>query len=513
MGTIVKMERITKRFASLIANDSVDFSLEEGEIRALIGENGAGKTTLMRILYGQYTPDEGIIYINEVKHTYDISGAMKLGIGMVHQNFMQIPNMSILENIILGRGPQKKLFIDYKTESGKIRETLLKFGMKTSLETPIGSLSVGERQKIEIIKSLYLGAKLLILDEPTAVLTPQETDELFSIIQNLKEEHKSIIFISHKLKEVIAIADKITVMRKGKVVARFNKGDVNENDIAQAMIDKQDIQQISNLQESKIGKTILEVQNMWFFNDEGIPKLKNFSLDVKQGEILGIGGVEGNGQTELTNLLIGTLQPVSGRIILNGSDITSNSIRERRDLGIGYIPDDRMTEGLALEATIEDNLICGAEYQQFFNHCMVLKNKEITSYTQQLIEKFDIRGVSTGNPIKSLSGGNLQKAVLARELSRSPKILIASQVTRGLDIGATTFVRKHLIKQKRNGIGIILVSADLEELISLSDRIIVMYEGTCTGEITEVSQVTEAQIGLMMGGIKYSGGALNNANR
>jgi simple sugar transport system ATP-binding protein len=504
MGTIAKLEGITKRFGSLVANDSVEFSVEEGEIHALIGENGAGKTTLMRILNGQYKPDEGNIFVDGIKTTYNISGAMKLGIGMVHQNFMQIPKMSILENIILGRGPQKKVFIDYKTESVKIKELLYKFGMKTPLGTPIGLLSVGERQKIEIIKSLYLGARLLILDEPTAVLTPQETDGLFTIIQNLKKENKSIIFISHKLKEVVAIGDRITVMRKGQIVALFKKGEVNETDIAEAMIGKQNLKQIGGLKNSNIGRTVLEVKNMWYFNDEGIPKLKNFSIEVKQGEILGIGGVEGNGQTELTNLLIGTLQPVNGSIILDGNDITSTSIRKRRDLGMGYIPEDRMTEGLALDADIEDNLICGAENKHPFNHYMILLKGEITSYAHQLINKFDIRGVNKGQPIKSLSGGNLQKIVLARELSRSPKILIASQVTRGLDIGATIFVHNHLIEQKSNGIGIIMVSADLDELISLSDRIIIMYEGASNGEITDVSRITEAQIGLMMGGISHS---------
>ena len=513
MQTIVKMVGIMKSFGSLIANNSVNFDLLEGEIHALIGENGAGKTTLMRILYGQYIPDKGEILINDVKQSYDISGAMKLGIGMVHQNFMQIPNMSILENIILGKGPQKRVFIDYKEERKKIRELLLKFRMKTPLDKPIGQLSVGERQKIEIIKSLYLGAKVLILDEPTAVLTPQETDELFSTIQSLTREKKSIIFISHKLKEVLKLGDRITVMRKGEVVAQFNRGDVDETKIAQAMIGKQKIEKLHSRQSTKKGKKILSVQNLWFFDNDGIPKVKGFSMDLFQGEILGIGGVEGNGQTELTNLLIGTLKPALGTININGKNISQYSIRERRNFGIAYIPEDRMTEGLALDAKIEENIICGAEYKPIFSRNMVLMSKQINDYTQELVNKFDIRGVNTEQPIKSLSGGNLQKAVLARELSRSPKIMIASQVTRGLDIGATTFVRNQLIEQKRNDIGIILITADLDELISLSDRIIIMYEGVCSGEITDVSKVTETQIGLLMGGIKHSDGVNKNAKK
>jgi general nucleoside transport system ATP-binding protein len=421
--------------------------------------------------------------------------------------------MSILENIILGRGPQKNIFIDYKTERKKIQEILLKFGMKVALDTPIGHLSVGERQKIEIIKSLYLGAKILILDEPTAVLTPQESIELFSIITNLKKDKKSIIFISHKLKEVISVGDRITVMRKGKVVSQFIKGEVNETQIAQAMIGKQTVQPFYGAHKRKPGRTVLTVKNLWFFNDEGIPKIRNLSLELKEGEILGIGGVEGNGQSELTNLLLGTIPPIAGAIYFNDRDITKMSIRERRDLGIGNIPEDRMTEGLAIEADLEENIICGAEGKPSISHSMVLLDKKISSYSQNLIHEFDIRGVSPSLPIKSLSGGNLQKIVLAREISRGPKVLISSQATRGLDIGATNFVRNQLMIQKQNGVGIIMVTADLDELISLSDRIIIMYEGKCNGEITNVSTITEAQIGLMMGGINDSNGELKHGNQ
>lgn len=501
MTTIVKMEGITKSFGSLMANEQIDFTLEEGETHALVGENGAGKTTLMRILYGQYTQDEGDIYIYGKKRSYNISGALKLGIGMVHQNFMQISKMTILENIILGHAPRKANFIDYKTARKTIKELLQRLGMTVSPDVLISTLSVGERQKIEIIKALYYGAKILILDEPTAVLTPQESNELFLILEELKKENKSIIYISHKLKEVITVADRITVMRKGRVVSRFKKGEVKEVDIARAMIGKQDVQIVQNTKDSVIGQAVLQASGLWYFNQEGLPKLRNFSFEVRQGEILGIGGVEGNGQSELISLLMGTLMPSSGKIVLQGIDITCSNIRTKRDLGLGYIPEDRMTVGLALEAKVDENLICGAETRPPFSRYAFLLKKPIEAYMQKMVDDFDIRGITKEKPVKSLSGGNMQKIVLAREIGRTPKVLIASQPTRGLDIGAINFVRNHLLEQRKNGTAVILVSADLEELMTLSDRLIIMYEGECSGEITDVTSVTEEDIGLLMGGI------------
>jgi len=506
MRPIVEMVGISKHFGDVVANDNVDFNLLEGEIHALIGENGAGKTTLMRILFGLYQPNNGEIIIDGTKRSYNVSEAMKLGIAMVHQNFMQIPSMSILENILLGRGPQKRLFIDYKKERRKVSDILSRFGLKIHLDTKIGTLSVGERQKIEIIKSLYLGAKILILDEPTAVLTPQGTEELFSIIRNLKSENKSIVFISHKLKEVIEIGDRITVMRKGMIIDQFQKGKVNVEEIAQAMVGTREIMgQTSSYNHedltNKESKKIFSLQNIWYFNDEGLAKIKDLSFDVMEGEILGIGGVEGNGQSELAKLLLGVINSDGGKIFLNDEDITGKSIRERRENGIGYISDDRMTEGLALGATIEENLICGEAYKSPFSNRLVISKKNVKEYTQNLIRDYDIRGVSQGKPIVSLSGGNLQKAILAREIHRSPRVLIASQVTRGLDIKASNFVYDLLLQQKANKMAVILISADLDELMLLSDRIIIMYEGSNAGEVKDLSNVTEEQIGLLMGGV------------
>lgn len=506
MDKVVKMQGITKRFPGVLANDSVDFSLIKGETHALVGENGAGKSTLMKILFGQYEPDQGEIFIRGQSEKYDIAGARAKGIGMVHQNFMQIPSMSIVENIILGHAPSIAGFVKYKEAKQRVSELLKRFGMKHHPEKLISALSVGERQKIEIIKALYFGAEILILDEPTAVLTPQESAELFSIIEELKTEGKSMIFISHKLREVIEVGDRITVMRKGKRIAKpWLRGQVSETEIAQAMIGKQDVQLIKSKNRHSSGTPLLEVDRLWAFDKEGIAKIKSLSFVVKEGEILGIGGVEGNGQSELLDLLIGIQKPSAGTIVLQGKDVTKMRVHERRESGMGYVSDDRMVTGLSLDSLIEENLICGKEASATFSHHGILKSKTILSYSKEMVENFDIRGIHPGKTVRALSGGNMQKIVLAREISREPKILIAAQPTRGLDIGAINFVRSKLLKEKENGVGIILVSADLEELMSLSDRIIILYEGNSAGEIKHVEQATETDIGLMMGGISPEG--------
>lgn len=505
MEPMIEMKGITKRFPGIVANAKVNFTLGQGEIHALVGENGAGKTTLMRILYGQYTPDEGEIFVNGEKHSYHVSGALALGIGMVHQNFMQIADMSIVENIILGHAPKRFGLIDYRVAKQRVTELLLRFGMKISPDAPISSLCVGERQKIEIIKVLYLGARVLILDEPTAVLTPQETTELFGILRELRAGGTSVIFISHKLREVVEIADRITVMRKGKVVDAFDRAGVDETSIARAMIGRHDVQLIQNDKATKIGDCVLKANGLWCFTGDGIPKLRNLSLQVCQGEILGIGGVEGNGQSELIDILVGMLTASGGTVELDGEMINRCSIRERRDRGLAYIPEDRMTTGLALEGDIDENLVCGSETHSAFSRLGLMRTPSIRENTAKMIANFDIRGITPGKPVKSLSGGNMQKIVLAREIGRNPKVLIAAQPTRGLDIGAINFVRQHLLEQKRNGTAILLISADLEELMSLSDRLIILYEGACAGEVSDLSAVTEADIGLLMGGVTAHG--------
>lgn len=499
---VVEMREIVKEFPGVLANDHVDFILYPGETHALVGENGAGKSTLMKILYGQCAQDSGKIIINGEEENYDVSKARKLGIGMVYQNFMQIPEMSILENIVIGNAKRRSLRIDYKSAEKKVREYLARFGMKASPKAAIRTLSVGERQKVEIIKALYFDAKILILDEPTAVLTPQESKELFSIINDLKSEGRAVVFISHKLREVIEVADRITIMRHGKVVMTDVKhSGLGEIDIARAMIGKKEVQLIQNSRGQEIKDDVLEVRKLWYFDERGIPKIRDLSFEIKAGEILGVGGVEGNGQTELAQLLIGILKPTMGDILMEGKNITSRSVGEFRRSGIGFISDDRMTMGLALEGTIEENLIAGNERDARFSKGPFLNKKKISEYSYKQIQDFDIKGITPGKQVKALSGGNMQKIILAREIGNHPKLLLAAQPTRGLDIGATNFVREQLLKQKEKGMAIILVSADLEELMSLSDRLIIFYEGSISGEITDVANATEEQIGLLMGGV------------
>ena len=344
---------------------------------------------------------------------------------------------------------------------------------------------------------------MLILDEPTAVLTPQETTELFRIIEELKGEGKSIIFISHKLREVVQVGDRITVIRAGQVVAQMARG-VQENDIARAMIHRQDTELIKNDRTGEIGECVCKAEHLWYFDDLSVPRLKDFSMEVHAGEILGIGGVEGNGQTELINLLVGMYRASHGTITFCGEDITKTDIETRRNKGVSYISEDRMNTGLCLSAKLGENLICGREGTARFSRRSVLQSKEIEQYSEELKAGFDIRGVSEDNSIRGMSGGNLQKIVLAREISRGPKLLIAAQPTRGLDIGAINFVRSTLLEEKKKGAAILLVSADLEELMSLSDRMLILCGGKCSGEVTDVAAATEEEIGLLMGGITHS---------
>lgn len=511
MKPLVQMKNIRMQFATVLANDYVNFDLYPGEVHSLVGENGAGKTTLMRILYGLYTPDSGNILIDGKEEHYNIAGAMDLGIAMVHQNFMQVEEMSILENIIMSDLKTKAGFIDFKNAATKVSDLLARFGLKADLKTIVGGLSVGERQTIEIIKALYRGARILILDEPTAVLTPQETDELFAIIRDLKKSGTTIVFISHKLREVVAISDRISVIRRGKITGSFDAANVSEADIARAMIGKQHVDLLKKDSDTIVdGNIVCDARNLLYFDDHGIPKVQNFSLQVREGEILGIGGVEGNGQSELLDLLLGMKTLSNGTIHLLGKDITRASIKERRRHGLGIISDDRIRIGLSLPSSLEENLICGIEKKPEFSRFGILRKKNIAEYAEKMVKSFDVRGVGKKGKIAKMSGGNLQKIVLAREIDRNPRLLIAAQPTRGLDIGAINFVREQLFKQKRMGTAILLITADLEELMSLSDRILIMYKGRCSGEVTDVSAATEESLGLMMGGISNEKGRKAN---
>lgn len=502
MQPLVELKEIVKGFSGLIANNRVDFVLYPGECHALVGENGAGKSTLMKILYGQYTPDSGQILLDGEEVHYDIHGAREHGIAMVHQNFMQVPELSITENITLGNSNSTPV-IPYKAIEKKISELLKRFKMKADPSAPIRTLSVGERQKIEIIKALYFNARILILDEPTAVLTPQESEELFDIIDDLKREGRAVVFISHKLREVVRVGDRISVMRHGEMVqSNWKRGDVDENDIASAMIGQKNVKLIqSEHRSSGNEEEALNVKELWYIDERGIPKIKDLSFHVNKGEILGIGGIEGNGQTELIQLLIGILKPAHGSIVLNGKNLTNATVAQFRKAGMGFISDDRMTTGLVLDGTIEDNIIPGREYDPQFSKSFLLNKKNIGKYAEEMTQKYEIHGITPGKHVGALSGGNMQKIIIAREMDTQPAALIAAQPTRGLDIGAINFVRTQLLKAKAAGTAVILVSADLEELMSLSDRMIILYEGNISGEVTDVVNVTESEIGLMMGGV------------
>ena len=503
MQPLVELREIVKEFPSLIANDHINFSLYPGECHALVGENGAGKSTLMKILYGQYTPDGGQILLDGEEVHYDIHGARERGIAMVHQNFMQVPELSITENITLGNTGSSPI-IPYKAIEKKISELLTRFKMKVSPSVPIRMLSVGERQKVEIIKALYFDARILILDEPTAVLTPQESDELFDIIDDLKKEGRAIVFISHKLREVVRVGDRISVMRHGKMVqSNWLRGDADENDIASAMIGQQNVRLVqSETRGQAEQETALSVRELWYIDEHGVPKIKDLSFSVQKGEILGVGGIEGNGQTELIQLLIGMLKPAHGTIELCGKDLTDESVADFRAAGMAFISDDRMTTGLVLDGTIEDNIIPGREYDPQFSKGPLLNKRAITAYADEMTKKYEIHGITPGKPVRELSGGNMQKIIIAREMDGKPAALIAAQPTRGLDIGAINFVRRQLLRAKAEGTAVILVSADLEELMSLSDRMVILYEGNISGEITDLAAATENEIGLLMGGVR-----------
>lgn len=506
MAAAVEMKGITKRFGQLVANEGINLTLEEGTVHALVGENGAGKTTLMRILSGIYQPDEGTIAIHGKVGSYDVNGGEKLGIAMVHQNFMQIPQMSVLENIIMGHAPRKKIkgIVDYSTARKRVIELLGVMGMDIDPGISIQRLSVGERQKIEIIKALYLGADILILDEPTAVLTPQEAEDLFRVVNALKRQGKSIIYISHKLKEVVTIADMTTVMRNGKVVAYFgSKAEFDTDILAAAMVGKKDFQMIHNEDHSTRDKVVFSADKLWCFDENThTPSIQDLSFQLRKGEILGIGGVEGNGQKELAELIMGMRQVEFGEMFLNGENISGMSTHDRREAGIGFISEDRMTTGLSVDSTLQENIVSGKETSKLFSKKGFLKKKEINAHCLKLSEQFKIKAARLGGTVRSLSGGNMQKVILAREISRNPSMLIAAHPTRGLDIGAIFFVREQLLEQKKKGAGILLITADLDELLQMSDRVLIMYEGSFTGEILDVKDASIEKIGLMMGGVK-----------
>ncbi len=501
---ILEMKNILKVYPNgVVANDHVSFSIKKGEIHALLGENGAGKSTLMKILYGIEIPEEGEIYLNGEKvNIRSPQDAIQLGIGMVHQHFMLVPSFTVAENIVLGIEPRKnKIFVD-KDKAAKLAEEIAsKYNFNIDVNQKVENLTVGTKQKVEILKALYRGADILILDEPTAVLTPQETEELFVQLEELKKNGHTIIFISHKLDEIKRICDRLTILRNGRNMGTYDIGDLTTDQISRLMVGR-DIVLTFDLKEPKLKKTALKVRNISVIGSNGKTKVDNVSFDLKEGEILGIAGVEGNGQSELVDVLTGLNKNYGGDYFIYDVDAKNLSIKEMRNLGLSYIPEDRMTVGVAKDMDILTNLFANQYDKKEYSNRFFLNRKNMEKRAEQLIKDFSIKASSYKQEVGMLSGGNIQKVVVARELSNEPKIIIANQPTRGIDVGAQEFIREKIVEFRDKGAAIILISADLNEVLELSDRLAVMYKGKFTGIFTNVKQVTEEELGRYMLGLK-----------
>ena len=498
----VEMRGIVKRFPGVVANDHVTFVARRGEIHALLGENGAGKSTLMNILSGLYRPDEGEIYINGKRVDFHSPrDAIEAGVGMVHQHFRLVPTLTVVENVILGLD-EPRFHLNLDQARAKIGALAEQYGLKTDPDAYIWQLSVGEQQRVEIIKALYRGAQILILDEPTAVLTPQETEELFRTLHRMAEQGHTIIFISHKLDEVMAIADRVTVLRAGKVVATVDIGEVTKATLAEMMVGRPVIFRIEK-PAIEPGEEVLRVENLHVRNDKGLPALRGVSFVVRKHEIVGIAGVSGNGQTELAEALYGLRTIDEGRIILYGQDITRASTRQIIRQGVAQIPEDRHKEGSLGGMSLSENLIMKNYRRKPVSRGPLINWGFVREFARGLVKRFNIAAPGIQTKARLLSGGNLQKLILARELSSEPSLIIAMHPTQGLDVGATESVRKLLIEERNKGAGILLISEDLDEVMQLSDRILVIYEGEIMGEVPG-DAADRNLIGLMMAGQRQS---------
>ena len=502
MEYVVEMLNIRKEFPGIVANDNITLQLKKGEIHALLGENGAGKSTLMGMLFGMYTPEAGVIKVNGKEVNISSPNvANDLGIGMVHQHFKLVENFTVTENIILGLEPKKFLSIDIKSAAKKIEELSKAYGLNVDPYAKIEDISVGMQQRVEILKMLYRNAEVLIFDEPTAVLTPQEIEDLIGIMRNLIKEGKSIILITHKLKEIKEAADRCTVIRRGKYIGTVNVKETSEADMAKMMVGRQ-VSFVVEKKPANVGETVLKIENVSVKNNKKVLGLKNFNLEVKKGEIVGIAGVEGNGQTELVEAITGMRPIEEGKIIFNGKDITKDSIRSRIDEGIAHIPEDRHKRGLILDYTLEDNLVLKAYKNEPFSKNGLINRNKITEYANKIIDTFDVRSGEGGKSIaRSLSGGNQQKGIIGREIQSNPDLLIAVQPTRGLDVGSIEYIHKRLVEQRDNGKAVLLVSLELDEILNVSDRIAIVNNGELIG-IVNASETDENEVGLMMAGIK-----------
>ena len=496
---VLELVGITKQFPGVLANDHVDFDLRAGEVHALLGENGAGKSTLMNIVYGLYHPDEGEIRVNGRRIKIGSpSEAIDHGIGMVHQHFMLIPVMTVAENIVLATEPTRAgVLLDLEGAERRVREISNEYGLAVDPRARIQNITVGQQQRVEILKALYRGADILILDEPTAVLTPQEAHELFAIIRSLTEQGKSIIFISHKLNEVTEIADRITVLRRGKKIETLRAEGATEESLARLMVGREVLLRVDKAAATPTTPR-LTVDSLYVDDDRGIEKVRSVTFDVRGGEIVGIAGVDGNGQTEMIDAITGLRSPKAGRIVVDGEDVTNEGAQESLDAGLGHIPEDRQRRGLVLDFSIAENLALHDYDHPPASRLGWLYPKRLIAKAAKLIREFDVRGGGPQTHAGGLSGGNQQKVILAREIDRNPAVLIAAQPTRGLDVGAIEFVHRRLVEERDEGRAVLLISLELEEILSLSDRILVMYEGQIVGEFPP--GVSEEELGVAMTG-------------
>jgi general nucleoside transport system ATP-binding protein len=502
MDHIVEMFDIRKEFPGVTACDDITFKVKKGEIHALLGENGAGKSTLMNILFGLYQPDQGSIHLRGEKvNIANPNIANDLGIGMVHQHFKLVEVFTVTENIILGIEPTRNMVIDIRSSSARIRDLSKRYGLNVDPDAKIADVSVGMQQRVEILKMLYRDAEILIFDEPTAVLTPQEVRELMKIMRNLIDEGKTIILITHKLREIMAIADRCTVIRRGKVVGTVNADETTEEKLAEMMVGRKVLFDLDKTDANPQAE-ILTLENLSVKGSGGTHGLKNFSLGVRCGEIVGLAGVDGNGQTELVEAIIGLRRADGGRILLNGLDISSRSVRERIETGVAHIPDDRHKHGLILDYTVQENLILKNYYLEPYSRNGLIDWNCVLTHAEKVIKDFDVRsGEGADSLARSLSGGNQQKAIVGREIDGNPDLLIAVQPTRGLDVGAIEYIHKRLLEQRDQGKAVFMVSLELDEILDLSDRIAVIYNGELV-EVVNAAETDENEIGLMMAGGK-----------
>jgi len=493
------MKAISKNFGDIKANDNIDLTVKKGEIHCLLGENGAGKSTLMKILFGLYSRDKGSIKINGRKVQINSpSKAIELQMGMIHQHFMLVDRLTISENIVAGQEPKRALFLDYQKAADMVEKIAEKYSFKLNPNSKIEDISVGEQQRVEILKALYRNAEILILDEPTAVLTPQETEELFKIMQSLKDDGKTIIFITHKLKETMTAADRITVLRDGKKIGTVNKEDTTPQKLANMMVGRDVLLDIDKKEKQK-GKSIFRIENLNYKNPVNNRQLKDINFEIKEGEILGLAGVDGNGQLEIEEILLGLRKADSGSIYFKEKLLNNLSTRERRAEGISHIPSDRNKRGLISSFNLPYNILLGSEWDKKFRNNIFIDNSFLEEYTDKIIEKFDIRFSKKNTTAGELSGGNQQKLIIGRELSKDPDLIIAAQPTRGVDIGAIEFIHSQILEMRDNDKAVFLISTELDELMRLSDRLLVIYEGQIVSS-GDADKYTEEELGLLMAG-------------